>query len=160
MSSTDSHIRKGSCGGRARRSAGDTTTNSRKVYVCVPLLPGDVLLTAGTFQQHLYHGSLSYTDSADWRNVLSKYQACSEAREVLQSQRFLKYFDPSTPLQEDRSVITFRKTQIITHSARHLPCRRRRPGPPCAVDLTPRRAPTPRPLRSLHLQARLIMIIV
>ena len=80
------------------------------LWGCVPLLPGDLFLAAGTFQHHLHHGSLSYTEAADIEQVLSKYQACNEAKAVLRSPEYLQYFVNSVPLP-DRSVITFRRIE-------------------------------------------------
>ena len=79
---------------------------------CVPLLPGDLFLATGTFQKHLVHGALSYKDAANVYGVLSKWSTCSDARRVLESDEYLKYFDESVP-QEDRSVMTFRR--IVNH---------------------------------------------
>ena len=75
---------------------------------CVPLLPGYLFLAAGTFQHHLMHGSLSYREAADVDQVLSNFSVCSEARDVLNSRRYQKYFDNRLGLLPDRSVITFR----------------------------------------------------
>ena len=70
-------------GWNANEAARHVTEMAKCLWVCVPLLPGDLFLVAGTFQHHLHHGSLSYTEAADIEQVLSKYQACNEAKAVL-----------------------------------------------------------------------------
>ena len=96
-------------GWNRKQEARHATERGEGKWGCVPLLPGDLFLAAGTFQHHVHHGSLSYTEAADIEQVLSKYQACNEARAVLFSPRYQQYFD-STML-EDKSVLTFRRIE-------------------------------------------------
>jgi len=81
------------------------------LWGCTPLLPGDILLCRGTFQHHLVHGSLDYREAANVEEVVSQYQVCPEALQVLQSEAYRRYFVDSSLPQPDRSVITFRKIQ-------------------------------------------------
>ena len=101
-------------GWNAKEAARHATERAEGLWGCVPLLPGDLFLASGTFQHHLLHGSLSYTDAANVHEVISQWSMCSEALSVLHSAAYQAYFDNSTP-QEDRSVITFRK------NANHFP---------------------------------------
>ena len=55
------------------------TERADGLWGCVPLLPGDLFLCCGTFQHHLVHGSLSYTEAANVHEVISQWSMCSEA---------------------------------------------------------------------------------
>ena len=72
------------------------------------------MLCCGRFQHELEHGTLTYSEAADVAEVVRKYQLCPNAKEVLASDAYRKYFDTSVP-QPERSVITFRK--IVNHDA-------------------------------------------
>ena len=100
----------------------------QRVYGGVSRCSQEICLAAGTFQHHLVHGSLSYTDAANGHEVISQWSMCSEALSVLHSAAYQAYFDNSTP-QEDRSVITFRK---IANHVPGCPARPAAPPPPLA----------------------------
>ena len=80
------------------------------LWGCVPLFPGDLFLCCGTFQHHLLHGSLKYTEAANVDEVTVNYSMCSEATMRLYSPEYRKCFDQSR-MQPDRSVITFRRIE-------------------------------------------------
>ena len=75
------------------------------------MLPGDLLLCRGTFQYHLVHGSLDYREAANVAEVVRQYKVCPEALQVLNSERYRRYFADSSLSQLNRSVITFRKIE-------------------------------------------------
>ena len=131
-------------GWNRRESDRHETERAEGLWGCVPLLPGDLFLASGTFQHHLLHGSLSYTDAANVHEVISQWSMCSEALSVLHSAAYQAYFDNST---EDRSVITFRK------NANHVPgCPAIEnhytvmPPGPAAPPPPPRPQPVPEPV--------------
>ena len=148
-------------GWNAREAARHATERAEGLWGCVPLLPGDLFLASGTFQHHLLHGSLSYTDAANVHEVISQWSMCSEALSVLHSAAYQAYFDNSTP-QEDRSVITFRKIanhcpdcpELMVHGLmRTTPTFRRienhyteMPPGPAAPPPPPRPQPVPEPV--------------
>ena len=105
-----------SCGsGGAKEHVREANARAAGLIGCTPLLPGDLFLATGTFQRHLLHGSLSYTEAACVDEVLDKFNVCSEAREVLRSRKYGKYFDQRLGLLPDRSVITFRRIENHQH---------------------------------------------
>ena len=71
------------------------------LWGCVPLLPGDLFLCCGTFQHHLLHGSLKYTEAANVDEVTVNYSTCPEATVRLHSPEYRNYFDQSR-MQPDR----------------------------------------------------------
>ena len=76
-----------------------------------------VFLATGTFQHHLHHGSLSYTEPARVHELVSDgmSQAGRDAISVLMSDNYQKYFDTRLGLLPDRSVITFRRIENHQH---------------------------------------------
>ena len=121
------------------------TEMAEGLWGCVPLLPGDLFLASGTFQHHLVHGSLSYTEAANVHEVISQWSMCSEALSVLHSAAYQAYFDNSTP-QEDRSVITFRKNANHFPDCPELMVHRLMPPGPAAPPPPPRPQPVPEPV--------------
>ena len=71
------------------------TMPDKKGYIgCTPLLPGDLFLAAGRFQELLVHRSLPFSEAADVNKVLQRHPAvCDRNREVFRSVEYLKYFD-------------------------------------------------------------------
>ena len=83
-----------------------------KGYVgCTPLLPGDLFLATGMFQELLQHRTLPYSEAANVDEVLKRYPAvCPESIAVFRS-AYPKYFDKTKGKLPDRSVITWRRIE-------------------------------------------------
>ena len=97
-------------GWNAKEAARHETQRKEGLWGCTPLMPGYLMLCSGTFQHHLYHGSLNYVEAANVEEVARDYKLCPEALKVLNSKAYLDYFNSRVP-QLDRSVITFRKIE-------------------------------------------------
>ena len=58
------------------------------------LLPGDLFLATGRFQELLVHRTLPFSEAADVAKVLNGYPAvCKRSKEVFSGVEYLKYFD-------------------------------------------------------------------
>ena len=117
--SPDGQLRQwvGMVGGNTQAYIRDSRAREKGLFGCTPLLPGDLFLATGTFQHHLHHGSLSYTDAARVHELVSDgmFQADPDANSVLMSDNYQKYFDQRLGLLPDRSVITFRRIENHQH---------------------------------------------
>ena len=65
-----------------------------------------MFLSNCTFQKHLKHGSLPYSEAAHVDDVLNRFPGgvCSEAQGVFRSREYQFYFDIQRALLPDRSI--------------------------------------------------------
>ena len=135
---------------RPGRVKSDRDDSARKAgYVgCTPLLPGDLFLATGRFQELLVHQTLPFSAAANVDEVLKMYPAvCEEGIDVFRSV-YLKYFDKKRG--KDRSVITWRR--IENHVLGCPELMQRRPADHCGSGPArhrgaPEAAPPPGPPR-------------
>ena len=141
--------------------------NARKAgYVgCTPLLPGDLFLATGRFQELLVHRTLPFSAAADVDEVLKMYPAvCEEGIDVFRSV-YLKYFDKKRSKLPDRSVITWRRIENHILGCQELIQRRpvdhrHRGAPEAAPPPGPRPPPGPPPRELLkRVQAPALLLL-
>jgi hypothetical protein len=85
---------------------------------CVPVLPGDLIVSTGTFMQHCEHKTMKYKDLTDGtiektQEILHRYPATNMASRILLEQPHNWISTTLTDLLEtkpNRGVITFRRT--------------------------------------------------
>ena len=97
--------------GRLKCDRDDSARNAGYVG-CTPLLPGDLFLATGMFQELLVHQTLPFSAAAKVGEVLNEYPAvCHESITVFKSEYYAQYFDMNRGLLPDRSVITWRRIE-------------------------------------------------
>ena len=84
---------------------------------CLPLFPGDLLLTTGTFHSHFKHSTLAFSKLYDSRKILEEYPGVSDdiSKDFSRLASELESVQSTEPSKKpNRTVVTFR--QIENHS--------------------------------------------